>query len=138
MKKEREYLVLFKLGCADLKLAGKNLDDKEIRPQLLLFHLQQAVEKFLKSLLSFRDIRYPKTHDIEKLIDLTEKSRIKLSKDVEEFINLTPYAVEIRYGFIIEEVLDIHYYYQKIKDFKEFIEKFYKVQAQTELKKLNY
>ena len=38
--------MLFELGCADLKLVERNLDDEEISKQLLLFHLQQAVEKF--------------------------------------------------------------------------------------------
>ena len=34
------------------------------------FHLQQAVEKMLKAVLSFVDVRYPLTHDIDELLEL--------------------------------------------------------------------
>ncbi|MBK7422896.1 MAG: HEPN domain-containing protein [Propionivibrio sp.] len=33
------------------------------------FHAQQAVEKALKALLCFRDIDFPRTHDLESLIN---------------------------------------------------------------------
>jgi len=58
MKNKREHFALFELGRADLKLVERNLDDEEIRRQLLLFHLQQAVERFLKSLLSSKNVRF--------------------------------------------------------------------------------
>ena len=101
MNNKREHLNLFELGCADLKLVERNLDDKEISRQLLLFHLQQAVEKFLKSLLSLKNIKFPKSHDIEALIELCEERGIELPEYVEEFVSLTPYAVGFRYGLTL-------------------------------------
>lgn len=132
MESKEEYLTLFELGCADLKLVEKNLGDKDIRQQLLLFHLQQAIEKFLKSLLSLKKIKFPKVHDIGELVELCEKKGITLPQYVEEFINLTPYAVEFRYGFMIEEILDVNYYYQMVLKFKEFLEKVHKEYARKE------
>ena len=126
MESKEEYLALFELACADLKLVEKNLKDREIMEQILLFHLQQAVEKFLKSLLSFRHIEFPKVHDVGKLIESCKENKIALPEYIEEFIKLTPYAVEFRYGFIIEEILDINYYYQKVLELKKFIERFVK------------
>jgi HEPN domain-containing protein len=120
---KEEYRALFDLGCEDLKLVEKNLKDKEIREQILLFHLQQAVEKFLKSLISLNHVRFPKIHDIEELIELCKENKIPLPEFVDEFVSLTPFAVEFRYGIIIEETLDINYFYQKVKEFKKFTEK---------------
>jgi len=120
---KEEYRALFDLGCENLKLVEKNLKDKEIREQILLFHLQQAVEKFLKSLISLNHVRFPKIHDIEELIELCKENKIPLPEFVDEFVSLTPFAVEFRYGIIIEETLDINYFYQKVKEFKKFTEK---------------
>jgi HEPN domain-containing protein len=129
MEAKEEHLFLFELGCADLKLVEKNLGDKDIREQMLLFHLQQAVEKFLKSLLSLQHIKFPKNHDVEKLIELCEEGGITLPEYIEEFVNLTPYAVEFRYGLMIEETLDMKYYYEKVSEFKRFVEKIYEEHA---------
>lgn len=123
MEAKEEYLAIFELGCADLKLVEKNLQDKEIREQLLLFHLQQAVEKFFKALLSFHNTKFPKIHDIGELIELCEEKVIILPEYIEEFIDLTPYAVEFRYGLMIEETLDISCYFQKALEFKRVVEK---------------
>lgn len=121
--KKKEHSAFFELGCADLKLVEKNLGDKDIREQLLLFHLQQAAEKLLKSLLSLKQIKFPRVHDIGELIELSKEGGIELPGYTEEFINLNPYAVEFRYGLIIEEILDIQHYYQIVSEFKKFVEK---------------
>ncbi|MEW6007346.1 MAG: HEPN domain-containing protein, partial [bacterium] len=76
MENKEEYIILFELGCADLKLVEKNLKEEDISRKILLFHLQQTVEKFLKSLLSFANIKFPKTHDLEILIEACEDNKI--------------------------------------------------------------
>lgn len=121
MKAREEHVALFELGCDDLKLVEKNMGDEDISERLLLFHLQQAVEKFLKSLLSQKNVRFQKVHDIGRLIELCEDNEIELPDYVEEFINLTPFAVEFRYGLMGDETLDVRYYYEKVQDFKEFV-----------------
>lgn len=123
MQGKEEYLALFELGRADLKLVEKNIKEKDIREQLLLFHLQQAVEKFLKALLSLHQVEFPRIHDLDELMQLCEETGITLPEYVQEFINLTPYAVEFRYGLMIEETLDLRYYYQKVLEFKKMVEK---------------
>lgn len=123
MKKIPEFENFFELGNSDLKLVEKNLHDEEIRQQLLLFHLQQAIEKFLKALLSRNNIKFPKVHDIEKLIEICNENNIQLPDYVEDFIDLTPFAVEFRYGLIMEESIDIKYYFDMAEKFKKFVEK---------------
>jgi HEPN domain-containing protein len=93
MQGKEEYLALFELGRADLKLVEKNIKEKDIREQLLLFHLQQAVEKFLKALLSLHQVEFPRIHDLDELMQLCEETGITLPEYVQEFINLTPCCV---------------------------------------------
>lgn len=123
MKEIPEFENFFELGNSDLKLVEKNLNDEEIRQQLLLFHLQQAIEKFLKALLSRNNIKFPKVHDIEKLIEICIENNIQLPDYTDDFIDLTPFAVEFRYGLIMEETVDIEYYFEKAEKFKEFVKK---------------
>jgi len=75
---------------------------EEIPIEQTLFHLQQAVEKLLKPLLSFAGIDPPRTHDIEVLVEMCEQEGIELPGYVEEFPKLTPYAVELRYEIVNE------------------------------------
>jgi HEPN domain-containing protein len=60
------------------------------------FHAQQCVEKYLKALLVFLDIDFPKTHDIEELVALLpRRKRAKMS--LAEKRRLTRYATVGRY-----------------------------------------
>jgi HEPN domain-containing protein len=118
---KREFEVLFELAEADLKVVERLLNEEEIKEEILLFHLQQAVEKLLKVLLSLNKVEYPKIHDIERLIKLCNQNKIVLPEYVEEFVKLTPYAVEFRYGLLIDETLDIGYYYERALSFKKFV-----------------
>ena len=63
------------------------------------FHAQQAAEKYLKAFLCFHSVNFPKTHDIEELLDLCATIEKRFSDLVEETIFLTDYAVELRYDF---------------------------------------
>ena len=38
--------------------------------EIIAFHCQQAVEKYLKALLVRQQVEFPKTHDIRKLLGL--------------------------------------------------------------------
>lgn len=61
------------------------------------FHWQQACEKFLKALLVARQIEFPKTHDLDELLDLIATAEPGLADELREASRLTPYGVEIRY-----------------------------------------
>lgn len=80
---------------SDLALAKS-----EARPEILLetlcFHAQQAAEKALKAVLIYSHIPAPKTHSIERLVDLLPLSidRVHLLIDAAQ---LTDYAVTFRY-----------------------------------------
>jgi hypothetical protein len=64
-----------------------------------------------------------RSHDLSEIIELCEEASITLPEYIEEFISLIPYAVEFRYGLMIEETLDLNYYYQKVLEFQKMVEK---------------
>ncbi len=62
------------------------------------FHAQQAVEKLLKCLLVFRSIAFPFTHHLLELADRLQDAGYALDVRFEPLLDLTPYAVELRYS----------------------------------------
>lgn len=70
----------------------------EVPDRIVGFHAQQAVEMFLKAVLSLRGIGYERTHDIERLASLISEGGVELPPDIDALAQLTPWAVERRYG----------------------------------------
>jgi len=64
---------------------------------ILGFHAQQAVEKLLKALLSQQGLKYPLTHDLEKLIRLLSQAGENLPATPFPLTGLNGYAVQFRY-----------------------------------------
>lgn len=81
--------------------------DSELDIEVILFHLQQAAEKCLKSILSFSQVYYPKVHDLEVLVNLIEENEIQLTIDSSRLIDLSDFAVEGRYSVIHDDLIDI-------------------------------
>lgn len=74
------------------------------------FHAQQCAEKYLKALLTYKGVGFPKIHDVAEILALVPPG---LLSGLEELglEGLTPYAVETRYAgfrddFTREEALD--------------------------------
>lgn len=61
------------------------------------FHLQQAVEKLLKSVLACRNIDYPLTHDLDLLVELAAKECPALAEFHHAMAAFLDYAVRMRY-----------------------------------------
>jgi HEPN domain-containing protein len=61
------------------------------------FHAQQAAEKALKSVLDFKNITYPKTHNLLILVDLLRSSGLPCPANERSLVLLIRYAVEGRY-----------------------------------------
>ena len=83
---------------SDLKTARILIGIKDSPTETICFHSQQAVEKFLKSYLTFVDKKAGKIHDIATLLELCiEKDKDFGNLDVEGLEDLTFYAVDVRY-----------------------------------------
>lgn len=61
------------------------------------FHAQQCAEKYLKALLQESDVRFPRTHDLEILLDMLMPGDPDWDKLRSEAQLLTSLAVEVRY-----------------------------------------
>ncbi len=63
------------------------------------FHAQQAVEKWLKALLTYNDVDTPYTHDLTKLLPMLTQFYTELGAQewLERASLLNGFAVEIRY-----------------------------------------
>jgi HEPN domain-containing protein len=72
---------------------------------IVAFHCQQAVEKYLKALLVRRQIEFPKTHDIAKLLDRVATVDASIAESLRDADALTPFGVETRYPSDAPEVL---------------------------------
>jgi len=90
----REWVVK---ADSDLTAAAALLRLKDGCPtDVVCFHAQQSVEKYLKAFLVSESVDFPKTHDLERLIALLPpRSRPTLS--VEDQGKLTEYATAARY-----------------------------------------
>jgi len=54
----------------DLKIAIDELQTENPANDMVCFHLQQCVEKYLKAFLTLHNQHFRKTHDIAELIEL--------------------------------------------------------------------
>jgi HEPN domain-containing protein len=64
---------------------------------IVCFHLQQCVEKYLKARLEEAGIAFPRTHDLERLLDLAVGVEPMWASLRPAMAAITDYAVEVRY-----------------------------------------
>lgn len=81
----------------DLRAAEHLLEVEQEDFFTAAFHAQQAAEKFLKALLVRFQIPFPKTHNIEQLLDLATPSAAPIQEELASATLLTPFGVEFRY-----------------------------------------
>ena len=88
----------------DLKNATFTLQIIEDCPtDTICFHAQQCVEKYIKALLIYHKIDFPKTHNIDRLISLLAiPGKLDITKH--EMQLLTDYAIESRYPDDFEDI----------------------------------
>jgi HEPN domain-containing protein len=80
------------------ELAG----NAEISDEIVGFHAQQAVEKWLKALMASRGLAQLRTHDIDQLCRALETDGLELPFPRSRLGELTIFAVPLRY----EQLLD--------------------------------
>ncbi|HVQ58499.1 MAG TPA: HEPN domain-containing protein [Solirubrobacterales bacterium] len=79
----------------------------EISDEIVGFHAQQAVEKWLKAVLGSRSVEFEYTHDLRRLIGEVMTAVGEFPFDIPEVVALTEHAVPLRYDEILDtEPLD--------------------------------
>lgn len=84
-------------AATDLLVCERLLVEGAAFSEAVAFHAQQAAEKSLKALLVACQVEFPKTHDIERLLELVALGDGPLAKALADAPELTPYGVEYRY-----------------------------------------
>lgn len=69
------------------------------------FHCQQAVEKFLKAILTLYQVEFPKTHDIGRLLVLLSGVNREAADALIDANWLGPFGVDMRYPGDAAEML---------------------------------
>lgn len=77
--------------CATLAVNDDMADDP------VGFHAQQAIEKAIKAVFVLHAVDFPRTHDLEYLIELAGESGIDVPESLRSAEWLTPWAAELRY-----------------------------------------
>ncbi|MBI1830681.1 MAG: HEPN domain-containing protein [Planctomycetes bacterium] len=63
----------------------------------ICFHAQPCVEKYLKAWLQEANVAFPRTHDLQELLDLIVPTMPAWSAWDADFLILTSHAVDFRY-----------------------------------------
>ena len=84
-------------AAVDLLVCERLLGQGAAFFETVAFHAQQAAEKSLKALLVVRQVEFPKTHDIERLVELVALGDAALAETLADAAELTPFGVEYRY-----------------------------------------
>jgi len=97
-------LRFFTKGEQDLIAAAALAGNPDISDDIVGFHCQQAVEKFLKAVLVKNEVVFRKTHDLIELTELLEDNGLPLPENRDALGELGPFAGTARYDFFDEPV----------------------------------
>ena len=98
----------FEKAEADLEAAERralSIADSSRLREIVGFHCQQAVEKYLKALLTLYQVEFPKTHELDRLLVFARVANREAADALSEVKWLAPFAVDIRYPGDAAEML---------------------------------
>ena len=87
----------------------------------ICFHAQQCIEKYLKAWLQEANTPFPRTHDLEELLDLIVDTTPVWNSWRSDFLVLTTHAVDFRYPGKSATVNDTHHAMQICRDVRQAI-----------------
>ena len=124
---EHEYVIEW-FQYADMDLASAEyLHGMHPQPlEIICYHCQQSVEKYLKGYLIFKGVEPPKTHDLVDLNDLCFEYDARYGDIDKCCAVLTRYGVQPRYpqeiGITDNDMLKALEYARLIRDFEPLAE----------------
>ena len=101
----RQALELLTLAQRDQVAATSLGKVPEVDFSIVAFHAQQCIEKCMKAVLAKHLITYPRTHDLDELCELLQKSDLIIPVDRALLNDITPYAVTSRYAVNAEDLV---------------------------------
>jgi HEPN domain-containing protein len=107
MKKRTDVLEWIDKAEQDYQTAeAMSKKRKKPVPDVVGFHCQQCIEKYLKALLVLKKLDFPKTHDLLELLEIALKKEPFLEAFRADLRILNPFSVQFRYpgeGATVEE-----------------------------------
>jgi HEPN domain-containing protein len=103
MKWIEQGKALLEKAAQDEFVVDKLMADPSSPQEVIGFHLEQATEKLFKAALSFSQIPFPRTHQLQVLISLLRKHGKVIPEEFNGFLELAPFAVDFRYDMLPEE-----------------------------------
>ena len=113
-----------KKANADLDTAKTLMEIDNPHTEIIGFHCQQAVEKYMKAYLVSINMKIPKIHDLDSLLQICIQNNPDFANlNREKISSLTDYAIDFRYpDDNAEPTLDeVKEYYELSLKIKEFI-----------------
>jgi HEPN domain-containing protein len=122
MDRDKELKQWFSVADDDLKSAEYLATMYYPRPEAIIcFHCQQSAEKYLKGFLFQNNIKFPKIHDLIKLLELCECIDVQFSTILSKCNILNRYSVISRYPdeleILPEDTNNAIQYAKEIRDF---------------------
>ena len=93
----KDFEKWFKNAENDLTAIKILLTNEDMPADVCCFHSQQAAEKYLKAYLVSKNIKFPKTHDLELLIKLAAKENLIFLSIHKAGLALLNYGIAPRY-----------------------------------------
>lgn len=117
----KPYEILLKKAETDLQGAEVlyKSDNEFLDVEIIFFHLQQSIQKFLKAVLSYKGIHYTKTHDLEQLFKLLGNEFVLDKLDIEFIEELNMYAVQGRYDYVYDSLDNVDDFFDISKKIKK-------------------
>ena len=118
----KEFEKWFRKAEIDLLVIKNNLISTEIPIDACCFHAQQAAEKYIKAYVVSRLINFPKTHDLQSLLNFCISVNQSFNNVFEPCIRLSDFAIAPRYpdafdDLTIEDAINAQKDALEIKEF---------------------
>lgn len=95
--------LLLQKARQDLDLVVSVADSETVADEIIGFHIQQAIEKSIKSALTRLGVQYEFTHDLSILYRQVENNGLTPPSSIDAVEELTIFAVQFRYLLYEEE-----------------------------------
>ena len=123
MEKDGYIQLWINKADGDLKVARRELHCKDPVNDAVCFHLQQAIEKYLKAFLVKSSENIKKTHNLEYLIEQCIRIDPAFNLFEEKFDTVEECGVEIRYpdSFVMLEEAELFEILKHVEELREFV-----------------
>ncbi|HEY5943364.1 MAG TPA: HEPN domain-containing protein [Solirubrobacterales bacterium] len=99
--------VLARKAEGDARVARKLAPDPDIDDEAVGFHAQQAIEKWLKTVMALRGLEEARIHDLGRILEILGEAGVDLPPGADRLDDLSIYAVPMRYADLLDaEPLD--------------------------------